>query len=163
MNMKQKVLIVAGEGGHVEQAKRLIECFDMNKYEIFIATDSKNIFEFTDCKIITFSPISSFTKYYSFANLLYFNVKLIMMFPTLFKIFSMNKFSGLISLGPVFSIPCCLVAKLLRVKVIHIETWSRFSSKSFTGRVMYYLSDRFYFQNKGLSYFYPKGFYSGRL
>ncbi|HAO9336376.1 TPA: polysaccharide biosynthesis protein, partial [Escherichia coli] len=48
-------------------------------------------------------------------------------------------------------------------KVIYIETWSRFTTYSLSGRIMYRLSNKFYIQNKSLLELYPKAIYSGRL
>ncbi len=69
----------------------------------------------------------------------------------------------IITTGPGMAIPAALVAKLLRVEIIHIETWSRFSTYSLSGRIMYHLADKFYVQNESLLKLYPEAIYSGRL
>lgn len=70
----------------------------------------------------------------------------------------------IISTGPGLSIVTSLYFKVFcRTKVVHIETWSRFYTKSFTGRFMYLISNRFYVQNLELLDKYPNSKYSGRL
>ncbi|MCA0976701.1 hypothetical protein LCL99_19715 [Halomonas denitrificans] len=69
-----------------------------------------------------------------------------------------------VSTGPGLSFLFAVYYKLFgKAKVIHIETWSRFYSASITGKMMYYISDAFYYQNEELAHLYPKGKYSGRL
>lgn len=80
-----------------------------------------------------------------------------------FRLLRKHKFKVIISTGPGIAISAGIAAKLFRVKIIHIETWSRFYSKSFTGRIMYKLADKFYVQNEELLKIYPKAIYSGRL
>jgi len=69
----------------------------------------------------------------------------------------------LISTGPGIAIAPALAIKLKRGTVIHIETWSRFYTRSFTGMVMYSLADHFLIQNEELQIVYPRATYCGRL
>lgn len=69
-----------------------------------------------------------------------------------------------ISTGPGISLIAAIFFKVFSgAKIIHLETWSRFYSYSFTGYLMYYISDEFYVQNCELISLYPKAKYSGRL
>lgn len=64
--------------------------------------------------------------------------------------------------GPV--VPFAIVGKLLfGVRVVFIETITRVTRPSLTGRLMYRMSDDFYYQWETLAEFFPKGRYSGRL
>ncbi|TWX63301.1 hypothetical protein ESZ39_17055 [Colwellia sp. C1TZA3] len=69
----------------------------------------------------------------------------------------------MVSTGTGMVIIPALILRLINKKVIHIEDWSRFDSGSYTGKVMYYIADKFYVQNKSLLQKYPKAIYSGRL
>ena len=89
--------------------------------------------------------------------------RLLRMFATTLKIQRRYRIESVISTGPGISIVPALLYKLLGRKVIHIETWSRFKTRSPTGRVMYVLADKFYVQNRSLLKFYPRATYSGRL
>ncbi|MTI25930.1 polysaccharide biosynthesis protein, partial [Fulvivirga kasyanovii] len=74
-----------------------------------------------------------------------------------------HRFKYVISTGPGISIFFCILFKLMGKKIIHLETWSRFYSKSNTGRWMYHIADYFYIQNESLKTIYPKAIYVGRL
>lgn len=63
--------------------------------------------------------------------------------------------------GPV--VPFALVAKLFRIPTIFVETFTRVTRPSLTGRFMYYLADRFFYQWKALKRYFPKGTYGGPL
>lgn len=73
------------------------------------------------------------------------------------------KISGMVSTGTAMVIIPALILRLMNKKVIHIEDWSRFSSRSYTGKIMYYIADTFYVQNESLLQKYPSAIYSGRL
>jgi beta-1,4-N-acetylglucosaminyltransferase len=62
--------------------------------------------------------------------------------------------------GPV--VPFALIGRLFfGVKVIFVETITRVERPSLTGRIMYHLAHRFYYQWKPLSRFFPRGQYGG--
>jgi len=63
--------------------------------------------------------------------------------------------------GPV--VPFALIAKSLGVPTIFIETFTRVSKPSLTGRIMYYLADRFIYQWKELETSFPKAVYGGTV
>jgi len=63
--------------------------------------------------------------------------------------------------GPV--VPFALLGKLLGVRAIFIEVFTRVSEPSLSGRIMYRLADRFFYQWQSLHRFYPKGIYGGPL
>ena len=70
---------------------------------------------------------------------------------------------AVITTGPGVAVPVCAAAKLLRCKVIFIETGSRVHALSTTGRIMYKFADLFLVQWKELLPTYPKAIYAGRL
>lgn len=63
--------------------------------------------------------------------------------------------------GPI--VPFAFLAKLLGIRLIFIEIGNQVVHPSVTGRIMYYLSDRFYYQWKTLARFFPRGIYGGPL
>ena len=69
----------------------------------------------------------------------------------------------IISTGPLVGVIFSFILKLAQKKVIYIETWSRFYTKSSSGKLAYLFSDYFYIQNKSLKSIYPKGIYVSRL
>jgi beta-1,4-N-acetylglucosaminyltransferase len=69
----------------------------------------------------------------------------------------------LISLGPAFAFLPAILVRFLGGTVVHIETWSRISSRSLTGRLMSRVSHQFLIQSETLQALYPKALYVGRL
>jgi len=63
--------------------------------------------------------------------------------------------------GPV--VPFALVGKLLKVPTLYIETSAQVTEPSLTGRIMYHLADRFFYQWKPLERFFPKATYGGLI
>ncbi|MFH0255806.1 PssD/Cps14F family polysaccharide biosynthesis glycosyltransferase [Vibrio rumoiensis] len=156
----KNVLVVFGKGGHETQAKRFLrlsneENFDLNY--IFV-TDSDSFIKMND-KTFQAKEVRSKneSKYLSFILSTINNF-----FKACRLVHSLNT-KGMISFGPGLVVPYALVCKVFGKKVVHIETWSRFTSKSLTGRIMYLLSDEFYIQNLELMELYPRAIYAGRL
>lgn len=69
----------------------------------------------------------------------------------------------LISLGPAFSVLPAILVRSLRGTVVHIETWSRFRTRSATARVLAPVAHHFLVQNESLLDLYPQARYVGRL
>jgi beta-1,4-N-acetylglucosaminyltransferase len=69
----------------------------------------------------------------------------------------------LVSLGPSFAVLPALAVRARGGQVVHIETWSRFSTRSVTGRLMYLVAHHFLVQNEDLLALYPRATYCGRL
>src|ERR1043166_2896839 len=63
--------------------------------------------------------------------------------------------------GPV--VPFALVGKLLGVRTIYIEISTTVTTPSVSGRIMYYLADKFFYQWRGLKTYFPKGVYGGLI
>lgn len=56
-----------------------------------------------------------------------------------------------------------LVGKLLGIRSIYIENMARVYSPSLTGKIMYYIADRFFYQWRPLAAHFPNGIYGGPL
>lgn len=164
MNMK-KILLVYGSGGHNEQMRRFYNSIlDIDKqkeidYVSLCDDDVKNIL--TKKTYI----VTTVTDKFSYTRLLFkLPIKLLDILKVLNTIKEENNITHIISTGPGISIIASLYFKTFtKVKIIHIETWSRFYSKSLTGRFMYYIADIFFVQNQELLNIYPKANYKGRL
>lgn len=63
--------------------------------------------------------------------------------------------------GPV--VPFALIGKLFRIPTLFVETFTRVIEPSLTGKIMYRLADRFFYQWKPLERFFPKGVHGGPL
>lgn len=63
--------------------------------------------------------------------------------------------------GPI--VPFTLMGKVFNIPTVYIETFTRVHRPSLTGRIMYRLADRFFYQWKSLEPYFPKGVHSGPL
>jgi UDP-N-acetylglucosamine:LPS N-acetylglucosamine transferase len=70
---------------------------------------------------------------------------------------------AIISAGPGPAVPASLLAKLLGIRVIYIETGSRIFSLSSSGKILYRFADLFFVQWPELLPLCPKAIYAGRL
>ncbi|MDO6436257.1 PssD/Cps14F family polysaccharide biosynthesis glycosyltransferase [Cyclobacterium sp. 1_MG-2023] len=165
--MKPKViLLIYGSGGHKAQMEKLL--IKINKeYEeggvSFIGiTESEASILHPDI-IETFEQPPFRNKYFSFINLFSIPRKYYNFISCFSKINKKYKVLSVISTGPGLAIPFSLLFKIKKTKIVFIETWSRFETQSYAGKVMYKIADKFYIQNRSLFKFYPKAIYSGLL
>jgi UDP-N-acetylglucosamine:LPS N-acetylglucosamine transferase len=64
--------------------------------------------------------------------------------------------------GPI--VPFSIIGKLFfKIKIVYIESIASILRPSLSGRIMYRIADKFYFQWKDLKYFFPKGKFIGPL
>jgi hypothetical protein len=63
--------------------------------------------------------------------------------------------------GPV--VPFALIGKLFRIPSLFIENCNRVTAPSLTGRIMYRLADRFFYQWSSLRGHFPRGIHGGSL
>jgi len=70
----------------------------------------------------------------------------------------------IITSGATVAFTTCYLAKfLLRSRIIFIETMSRITTPSLSGRLIYPIADLFIVQWKSLLKFYPKAVYGGQI
>jgi beta-1,4-N-acetylglucosaminyltransferase len=63
--------------------------------------------------------------------------------------------------GPV--VPFALVGKLLGIPTVYIEISASVTEPSLSGRIMYRLADKFFYQWESLRTYFPKGIYGGLI
>ncbi|WP_394157427.1 PssD/Cps14F family polysaccharide biosynthesis glycosyltransferase [Vibrio campbellii] len=160
ISSNKKVLICFGEGGHAAQANRLVNHLLSKSGDIdFISiSDVKKKPAWSKEHYV----VSEVRDKYSYLQTIC-NFSFIFFFKIIRKISNDNNVECVISTGPGISVLVAFYFRAIGVKVIHVETWSRFETKSFTGRVMYLLANKFYVQNKSLLKLYKNSIYSGRL
>jgi UDP-N-acetylglucosamine:LPS N-acetylglucosamine transferase len=158
------VFLCTDGGGHKKELQSFlsyIQNYEASKYLVFIGICEKNYFIEN---IETYHLFPLRPKYY--ARLTPILLLPIMILYNFFKImFLIMRYNpvALVSTGPGVVIVPALLFKLLRKKVIYLETNSRFNTRSITGKVMTYLASRFYIQNTDLQTIYPKAIFAGQL
>ncbi len=79
------------------------------------------------------------------------------------RILARNRPDAVISAGPSVAVPALYVAKLLGIRVIHIETAARVRTVSVSGRLAYRVADLYVVQWPQLTERLPGAVYAGRL
>lgn len=158
---KRVILLIYGSGGHKEQMKRFYSKINNKDSYIFVSISEDKV-SFNE-NIMNYSLLPFRNKYSYIKSFLDLPIFIKQYISILIDINSKYEVIGIISTGPGFIIPISLYYKILNKKIVFIETWSRFETKSFTGSIMYKIADKFYIQNKSLQSVYPNGIYGGLL
>jgi UDP-N-acetylglucosamine:LPS N-acetylglucosamine transferase len=69
----------------------------------------------------------------------------------------------IVSTGAGLIVPFTLVAKLFGIPTVFIEAATQVADPSLSGRIMYWLADRFFYQWKALEHHFPKATYGGPI
>lgn len=158
---KEKVVLAAfGEGGHESQMNRLICGLEEGlALPVISLTDSTREYHWSHKRILLPEVRDKHRR--DTVGAVKRIAHLFIMFR---KIASHYDIEAVISTGPGVAFFVALYFKCFAsAKVIHIETWSRFYSRSLTGKLIYRIADKFYVQNEELLALYPNAEFSGRL
>ncbi len=161
---KKAILLINGTGGHKAQMVRLLRILNIKN-----ATN--------DIKLIAIcekgAGLKEYDKYYEVFPMRdkQSNLKTIFILPFIFfkiiyltfKLLKDYNIKVLISTGPGIVVVPAIIFKILNKKIIFLETWSRYTTKSSTGNIMSKFADIFYVQNRALLNIYSNAVYSGRL
>lgn len=151
---KIKVCFAASSGGHYEQLLMLKPL--MEKYDSFVITEKTDyISEIKGEKTYYMKQVNRKEKTFIFNMLINFFRS--------FNLFFLEKPDVVICTGVLAMIPFCLIAKLMKRKLIYIESFAKVTSATETGKLMYHFADRFYVQWESMLDVYPKGRYLGGI
>ncbi len=159
--MTKRLLLVLGEGGHTKEMLRLADLLGpAYRYSYILVRDD----EVSASKITQPGPVSRVIRprdktHRAVVDLLKTAACAVQALVILLR----TRPDAVISTGPSVAVPVCAVAKLLRVKVIFIETGSRIHALSTTGRMLYRFADLFFVQWEELLAACPRAIYAGRL
>lgn len=152
--MKVKICFAASTGGHFEQLMMLKPL--MRKYDSFILTEKSNYSV----------KNSEFDMYYLKQVNRREKTFIISMISNSFqtlKILIKEKPNIIISTGALATIPVCVLGKLMRKKIIFIESFAKVTSQTLTGKLVYKFADQFYVQWEEMKKFYPNAIYKGGI
>ncbi|EWH08493.1 hypothetical protein DS2_17185 [Catenovulum agarivorans DS-2] len=160
------IVLTYGSGGHQEQMRRLANLLAGKAKENiqFVAiTDAGNslsiqseVVEYIRCREIR-------DKQSSFKTLCYLIPTLLMQAWRTLKVYQRYNVVGVISTGPGVSLLPTFILHCLGVKTVGLESWSRFSEPSISGRLFYKFVSLFYVQNITMKKYYKSAIYKGRL
>lgn len=149
-----KICFAASSGGHLEQLMMLYPM--MKKNESFILTEKTN-YQFNSKDIKHYDVIQINRREFTFF------FKFIILFVQTLIILLREKPDVVISTGALATVPMCLLAKLFKKKLIFIESFSKITSPTITGKLMYKYADLFLVQWEDMKKFYPDATYGGGI
>ncbi|PPD41666.1 MAG: hypothetical protein CTY15_13215 [Methylocystis sp.] len=144
-----KVLLVCPSGGHLAEIRALRQCYRDRPH--FYAMNTP-IIEPPDMQgrtqIITLSQR---------------DWKFLVNLHEAWSIIRREKPRVILTTGGGFSVAFTLVGKLLGVKTVYVETVGKVNVPTATGKIMYHLAERFFYQWPYLKTYFPKGEYVGLI
>lgn len=152
--MERKICFAASSGGHLEEICHLAEIEKSD--DSFLVTEMNEYYENSFCnRVIHVRQINR--------HEFFFLLKFFMLFLKSLRILKKEKPDCVISTGALATVPICLLAKLMKIKVIYIESFARVTSPSLTGKLMYHVADLFLIQWEDMLEYYPKAVYAGSI
>lgn len=153
MGEKYKALLVGSSGGHLMQLMRVKD--KVEKY----CTTTWVCFDKPDARYFLRDRRTYWCYFPTTRNY----INLIKNSAQAIRVLRRERPDVIISSGASVALPYFLFGKLIGAKTIYIESFTRVTSPSLTGRLAYPLSDLFCYQWEGMKRFYPKGVCIGRL
>lgn len=156
-----KVLVILGEGGHTKEMLALVEMLgDDLEYGYIIVRDD----EVSESKIRRPGPVYRVMRPRDKEHRLLRDIgKALYSGWQSWRALRAFRPRAVLSSGPAVAVPACVAARLMGIKVIFVETASRVTALSLTGRIMYRVAHLFFVQWPELAARYPKAIYAGRL
>ena len=156
-----KLLVVLGSGGHTKEMIRLVHLLGGRyRYAYLVASDD----QLSPLKIVEPGPVYRVLRpRWKDTSLIGAVIRTIA--ATLQSLLALIRARphAVISAGPGPAVPASILAKLLGIKVIYIETGSRVFAPSSSGRILYRFADLFLVQWPELLEHCPRAVYAGRF
>lgn len=149
-----KACFIASSGGHWEELMCLKE-IAIDYDSVYVTEEGGQASDSNFEKIYILPQINRYEK-----NFLWHFIKL---FKNAAKIMFKEKPDFIITTGALIVFPFCVYAKLMRKKIIYIESFARVHNKSLTGKLVYPMADLFLVQWESLLQVYPKAKYVGGI
>jgi beta-1,4-N-acetylglucosaminyltransferase len=147
--MRDKICIVSSCGGHLTEVRALKPTYE--SYDHFYVLNDRALLP-GDMQGKTYFIRHSERDWLFFVNL-----------SEAWRLLRKEKPHLILSTGAGLIVPFALVGKLMGIPTLFVETLARTIRPSLTGRIMYLLADRFFYQWEGLGRYFPKGTYGGPL
>ena len=152
----KKVLFISSTGGHLTELLELKELFSKYDYHIITEKTTSNL------KLKDKHPGKvDYLIYGTKDHKLSYPIKLLAnCFKSLYLYFKIRP-DYIITTGAHTAGPMCCIGKIFSSKIIYIETFANITTKTITGRLIYYFADLFIVQWKKMLKLYPKATYGG--
>ncbi|PWW81197.1 capsular biosynthesis protein [Prosthecochloris marina] len=149
MNKKSKVCLVCANGGHYTEMNAIADTYEGydHFYITYFGPDTthlKNAYYFKDRKILLYKMFELF----------------FLCIPILIK----ERPKVILSTGAAIVVPISIVAKIMNIKIVYLDSGTVIGERSGTGKFMYYVSDVFLTQWPEMKKVYgKKAKYWGRI
>ena len=157
------LLFISGEGGHLEQAKRILATLDPDvrsaSHCVLISdtqVDESDLFD-DYWSIDTCAPKHRSSQFGDVWAYIKSSARI------LIRMARQHDVRMAIVTGPGFAVIPAMGAKLLGAHLVVFESWSRFEHRSKCGKALYRPADQFFVQHKELLAIYPKATWVGLL
>ena len=161
MSRKLELLVVLGDGGHSAEIIRLVELMESDyNYTYAIATSdriSENNLTIQGSVYRITRPRAKDDKVWPAA------LKLIHSLWQAAWLLYQTRPDVMLGSGPAVMVPIALLGKLTGAKIIFVETGSRVTDLSLTGKIMLKVAHLFFVQWGQLQQRYPQTIFAGRL
>jgi beta-1,4-N-acetylglucosaminyltransferase len=144
-----KICIVSSAGGHLTEVRALRRAYE--EYDHFYVIN-----------VPVDIPVDMRGKTY-FITHSERDWKLLLNLWEAWQILNKERPSLILSTGAGCVVPFALIGKLFGVKSIFIEPITQVSRPSMTGRFMYHLADRLFYQWTPLARYFPRGIHGGPI
>lgn len=147
-----KICLISSSGGHFEQ---LIMLDELKHHHDIIYITEKTLYNKNDMKFYFIKQINRSEK--TMILKMFYNFLMCIL------IFFKEKPDVIISTGALSVIPMFLIGKMLRRKLIFIESFAKSNSPTLTGKFIYKFADIFIVQWESMKEVYPKAIYLGSI
>ena len=154
----KRVLFISSTGGHLNELMQLKPLFEKYDYHIITEKDKANLSLKEEYgKRINYLPYGTRSKIFSyFFKYIYLCIKTVYLY---IKI----RPEYIVTTGTHTAGPMCYLGKILRSKIIYIETIANVNRKTATGKLIYPIADLFIVQWLEMLEVYPRAVYGGSI
>ena|SRR5690554_510972 len=147
---KHKIGLISSSGGHYEQLKMLAPL--SKKHDVFWVTEKTDYTSKADYYLLQTGMKDRL-----------FPVKMVVNFIKTLGIWIKENPDYIITTGTMVALPMAFLAKIMRKKLIYIETFARVYDGTKAGKLMYKHADLFIIQWESLKEIYPDAIYGGSI
>jgi len=158
---KIKLLVVLGDGGHTAEIVRLVELLGPDYDYTYLMTTVDQI---SQSKITVEGPVHYITRPRAKDEKLWGVVRHLgySLWQAIWLLYRIRP-QVVLGSGPAVMVPVALFNKLIGGKIIFVETGSRITELSLTGKIMLKMADLYFVQWEQLQQRYPQTIFAGRL
>ncbi len=154
---KKKALFISSTGGHLTELLQLDPMF--KNYDSYIVTERTK----SNMKLKEKYKNVNYLIYGTKSHLFTYIFKFLFNSIYSFILFLIIRPDVIVTTGAHTCVPMCYIGRIFGSKVIYIETFANFHTRTVTGRLVYPMASKFYVQWETMLNLYPKSEFGGRV